>query len=127
MSLDIEEEAAALMRPVAEDTDWSNPNFRQAALNTLDFHGHLSHGVGMAVHDVWNYRDEALQTGVVLALDPQMWVPEEQLYIRVEDTVVVTESGCENLTSEVPLELDEMESLMGEVGLLQKLPPMMPK
>jgi len=127
MALEVEEEAAALMRPVAEDTDWSNPSFRRAALNTLEFHGHLSHGVGMAVHDVWNYREEALRPGVVFALDPQMWVQEEQLYFRVEDTVVVTETGCENLTSEVPLELDEIETLMGEVGLLQKLPPMMPK
>ena len=81
----------------------------------------------MAVHDVWKYREEPLRSGVVFALDPQMWVQEEQLYFRVEDTVVVTETGCENLTSEVPLELDEIETLMGEVGLLQKLPPMMPK
>jgi Xaa-Pro aminopeptidase len=51
---------------------------------------------------------------VVLALDPQMWIPEERRYIRVEDTVAVTEDGIENLTSAAPLELDEVEALMQE-------------
>ena len=124
MALEVEEEAAALMRPVVEDTPWSKASFRQAALNTLDFHGHLSHGVGMAVHDVWNYREEPLRPGVVFAVDPQMWDQQEQLYIRVEDTVVVTESGCENLTAAVPLELDDIENLMADPGLLQQVPPL---
>lgn len=41
-----------------------------------------------------------------------MWIPEECLYIRVEDTVVVTEDGIENLTAAAPLELDDVEALM---------------
>jgi len=61
--------------------------------------------------------------GVVFALDPQMWVPEEKLYIRVEDTVVVTEKGNENLTGLAPLELDVVEKLMREEGLLEHIPP----
>ena len=118
---EIENEAAQVMRPIAEKTNWSRPAFRKAALATLDFHGHLSHGVGMAVHDVWNYRQEPLKPGVVLALDPQMWVAEEELYIRVEDTVAITEDGFENLTAAAPLELDEVERLMQEPGLLERL------
>jgi Xaa-Pro aminopeptidase len=42
-----------------------------------------------------------------------MWVPSEQIYIRVEDTVVVTGTGVEVLTSGVPLELDEVEQQVG--------------
>jgi len=45
-----------------------------------------------------------------------MWIPEERLYIRVEDTIVVTEDGIENLTSGAPLELDEVEALMCDEG-----------
>ena len=123
MALEVEEEAAVVMRSVIEKTAWSKPSFREAALQTLEFHGHLSHGVGMAVHDVWNYREEPLREGVVLALDPQMWVREEELYIRVEDTVVVTATGIENLTAGVALELDEIEMLMKEEGLVQKVTP----
>jgi Xaa-Pro aminopeptidase len=45
-----------------------------------------------------------------------MWIPEERLYIRVEDTVVVTEDGIENLTSGTPLELGHVEALMRDKG-----------
>jgi Xaa-Pro aminopeptidase len=48
--------------------------------------------------------------------DPQMWVPEERLYVRVEDTVAVTSDGIENLTGFVPLELDAIEALLREAA-----------
>lgn len=105
-------EAADRMRPVVAATRWSKPAFEQAALRTLDFKGHLSHPVGMAVHDVGSYYGRPLEVGTVFALDPQMWIPEEKLYIRVEDTVVITESGLLNLTSAAPLELDNVERVM---------------
>jgi len=47
-----------------------------------------------------------------------MRVPEERLFIRVEDTVAVTDNGMENLTIDAPLELNDVESLMCETGLL---------
>ena len=53
-----------------------------------------------------------MQPGLVFALDPQMWVPEENLYIRVEDTIVITEEGFINMTSDAVFELDDVESLM---------------
>ena len=45
-------------------------------------------------------------------IDPQLRVPEENLYLRYEDTVVVTETGVENFTDFLPLELDDH----GEAG-----------
>nr|CAA9251713.1 hypothetical protein AVDCRST_MAG63-1961 [uncultured Armatimonadetes bacterium] len=117
-------EAADDMRPVIERTPFSKPIYEQAARRLLDFKGHLSHPVGMAVHDVGNYLDRPMEPGLVFALDPQMWVPEERLYIRVEDTVAVTETGVEVLTNAAPLELDAVEAVMREDGLLQKLPPL---
>jgi Xaa-Pro aminopeptidase len=82
----------------------------------------FTHGVGMAVHDGPRYQDEPLQPGIVFALDPQLWVPSEKLYIRVEDTVVVTENGAENLTPNCPHQLDDVERLMNEQGLIQSRP-----
>ncbi|MEO2023896.1 MAG: M24 family metallopeptidase, partial [Pirellulaceae bacterium] len=123
MAEDVENEAAEIMRPIVEQTVWSQDSFCKGAEATLEFRGHLSHGVGMAVHDVWNYRQEPLKPGVVLALDPQMWIQEQEIYIRVEDTVVVTEDGVENLTADAPLELDHVESVIQEHGMLQKFPP----
>jgi Xaa-Pro aminopeptidase len=110
----IQQEAAAEMAEVVEATSFSKPIYEDAARRALAFPYHMSHPVGMAVHDVGHYRGKPLQPGVVLALDPQMWIPEERRYIRVEDTVAVTEDGIENLTAGAPLELDEVEALMRE-------------
>jgi len=51
-----------------------------------------------------------------------MWVPEEKLYLRYEDTIVVTEDGNENFTDFLPSELDDLESLVREKGMLQSYP-----
>ena len=83
--------------------------------------GALSHMVGMAVHDVGSYRD-GLKPGHVFSIDPQLRVPEENLYLRFEDTIVVTETGFENFTHFIPMELDAMEAMVKEKGLVQKVP-----
>ncbi|MEQ8790944.1 MAG: Xaa-Pro peptidase family protein [Pirellulaceae bacterium] len=119
-------ETAAAMRPVIEAREFSRPSFRQAALDLLDFQGHMSHSVGMAVHDVGDYRDQPLCVGHVFAVDPQLWVRDERLYIRVEDTVVVTDDGCEVLTAAAPLELDDVEQTVRETGMLQRYPALQP-
>lgn len=124
-------EAAERLRPAVESRVWSKPIYREAALRLLASPRPLSHGVGMPVHESAGWEDRPLEPGLVFALDPELVVPEEQLYIRVEDTVVVTESGCENLTSDCPREIDEVEALLrdartGGGGLLQILPPVTP-
>jgi Xaa-Pro aminopeptidase len=105
-------EAAEEMRPIVESTPFSKPIYAEAARKALDFRGHLSHPVGMAVHDVGSYFSMPMQVGLVISIDPMLWVPEEKLYIRVEDTIVITETGYEVLTNQVPFEIDELEALM---------------
>lgn len=116
-------EAAEEMEPVITQTAFSQPIYEQAARRMLTFTGHLSHPVGMAVHDVGSYFERPLTPGLVFALDPQMWVPEERLYVRVEDTVAITTDGVEVLTDACPLEFDAVEALIGSEGLLQRFPP----
>ena len=55
-----------------------------------------------------------------------MWIPEEKLYIRVEDTLLITEGGFENLTEDAPLELDDVEAIVGTGGMVQQFPPVLP-
>jgi Xaa-Pro aminopeptidase len=76
----------------------------------------------VAVHDVGHYRGKELKPGMLFALYPEVRVPEERLYIRVKGTVVVTEEGVANLTREAPLELEDVEALMPEGGLLDQFP-----
>ena len=83
----------------------------------------FSHTVGMAVHDVGGYRNGPLRPGQVFSIDPQLRVRDENLYLRFEDTVVVTETGVENFTEFIPMELDAMERLVREKGVIQQVPP----
>ena len=72
----------------------------------------------MAVHDV-GVHDGSLVPGMVFTIEPQFRVPEEQIYIRLEDVILIKEDGAENLSGFVPMEMDAIEALMKEDGLLQ--------
>ena len=109
---EVHQRASRKGRALIETWCWSKPIYQQAALKVLDFGGHCSHTVGMAVHDSGQYFGKPMQPGLVFALDPQMWVPEEEVYIRVEDTIVITDDGFINVTATAALELDEVEALM---------------
>ena len=115
-------EAAKRMARVVDATRWEQPIFESAARRALEFPFHLSHPVGLAVHDAGHYRGKGLKPGVVLSVDPQLIIPEIRGYFRVEDTVVITENGIENYTESAPLELDEVESVMKQDGMLQAYP-----
>lgn len=110
------DEAVEQMKEVWANWEFSKDIYKEGARHTLEFRGHLSHPVGMAVHDDGRYHHRPLVPGTAFAVDPQMWIPEEKLYIRVEDTVVITGDGIENLTRGAPLELSDVEALMRDEG-----------
>ena len=106
-------EAAAEMREIVDATTWVRPAHAEAVRKALDWTGHCSHPVGMAVHDVGAYFEKPFEPGLVISLDPSLWVPGERLYIRVEDTGVVTADGFESFTGRAPLDLDAVEAAVG--------------
>jgi Xaa-Pro aminopeptidase len=100
------------------------------------------HWIGMDVHDVGDYRergaprDEAgalpwrtLQAGMTLTIEPGLYirpaegVPERywNIGIRIEDDAIVTPTGCELMTRDVPVAADEIEALMQEARAAQPL------
>jgi Xaa-Pro aminopeptidase len=86
--------------------------------------GCYNHPIGMATHDVMASMigpEEPLEAGFVFACDINMPV-SETLGIRIEDTVVITEDGYENLSEGLPRTVEEIEEFMREKGLLQKIP-----
>ncbi|WP_299182171.1 Xaa-Pro aminopeptidase [uncultured Neptuniibacter sp.] len=91
-----------------------------------DFYMHrIGHWLGMDVHDVGDYKVEnqwrPLEPGMVMTIEPGLYVAADNMDvdpcwrgigIRIEDDILITESGCEVLTAAVPKEIDEIEALM---------------
>lgn len=120
----IYDQARIAMEPVLQRTKFSKPVYEQAARKMLETGGGtLSHPVGLAVHDDGPYNRDVLKVGHVFSIDPQLWVPEETLYIRYEDVIVITETGYENFTDFLPTELNDLEKLVGQGGIGLKLQP----
>ena len=74
------------------------------------WHG-VSHHLGLDVHDVAN-KETPLKVGMVLTVEPGIYIPEWGFGMRLEDDVVVTEEGCHLLSTGIPREADEIEALM---------------
>jgi Xaa-Pro aminopeptidase len=88
----------------------------------LTFRGHLQHHVGMTVHDPGTIWGQPFREGQVFTVDPMMWIPEEKLYVRMEDTILVTKDGIENFTASLASTPDEIEAAMQGGGLLARVP-----
>lgn len=86
--------------------------------------GGYNHSIGLATHDVMGTfagADEVLQPGFVFACDIQLFRRDEQIGIRIEDTVAITETGHEVLSAGLPRTVAEIEALMKTDGILQIL------
>jgi len=73
-------------------------------------HG-LGHDIGLDVHDPGEYCGP-LQPGMVVTIEPGIYIPEEHLGVRIEDDVLITESGYKLLSERLPRDPDEIERIM---------------
>lgn len=75
------------------------------------YYHNVSHYLGLDVHDVGTYQ-VPLKEGVVLTIEPGIYVEEEAIGIRIEDNVLVTADGHRNLSRNIPKEASELEALI---------------
>jgi Xaa-Pro aminopeptidase len=76
----------------------------------------LGHSVGMEVHDVRN-PTATLEPGYIFTIEPQMTMEGGELSARLEDMILITETGYENMSVFVPVEIADIEKLMAQPGL----------
>jgi Xaa-Pro aminopeptidase len=83
---------------------------RAAGYRDYFTHG-LGHFVGLDVHDAGVYR-KPLQAGMVITIEPGIYIPEKSLGVRIEDEFLVTANGAKHLTSALPRDPDAVERMM---------------
>ena len=104
-------EEQLLLLKLIDQTDIKNQSPEWPAYKKYFMHG-TSHFLGLDTHDVglWN---EPIQAGMVFTCEPGIYIPQEGIGIRIEDDLVVQNSGEPfNLMRNIPIEAEEIEGLM---------------
>jgi Xaa-Pro aminopeptidase len=120
-------QAVVKMDRIVAGFRFSSQTNRQAAQEFVDRYRNntrnsLGHMVGLEVHDVQPPSD-VLLPGMIFTIEPALTVPGERVYIRLEDVILITEDGYENLSGFLPVEPDALERLMAETGRFENQPP----
>ncbi len=85
--------------------DAENPLYKQYFM-----HG-TSHSLGLDVHDVGSF-ETPMKEGMVFTCEPGIYIIEEGLGVRLENDILVTTNGPDDLMKKIPIEADEIEDLM---------------
>lgn len=88
----------------------SHPDSRGEVLTRYYPHG-VSHHLGLDVHDPGD-RARPLEPGMVITVEPGLYIPGENIGVRIEDDVLVTKDGYKLLTARLPRTPDEIEQIM---------------
>ena len=88
----------------------ANQDPKKPAYKKYFMHG-TSHFLGLDVHDVGSWT-KPIQAGMVFTVEPGIYIPDENLGIRLENDILITEDGFHDLMRNIPLEADEVEACM---------------
>jgi Xaa-Pro aminopeptidase len=127
-------DAVAKMDRILSTYTFTDPRIKDAATRFINRYRtstarSLGHTVGMEVHDVTR-RIDTLEPGQLFTIEPAMQIPELGIGIRLEDVILMTETGYENLSASLPVEIDAIEKVMAATatpGRSAAAPPARPR
>ena len=90
--------------------DVNNEDKENRAYRKYLYHG-ISHHLGLDVHDLGTFT-EPLKEGMVLTVEPGIYIEQEQMGIRIENNIWLTKTGNIDLMKNIPIEAEEIEGLM---------------
>jgi len=124
---DLLQEAGRKMQTIVTETGFRSAPVQAAAMAFANRYAKsasnsFGHSIGLEVHDVGRTRPPAgtpvtLVPGQLFTIEPALQVPELGLAMRLEDALLVTGTGYENLSASVPLEIEDIERVMTEPGI----------
>jgi len=91
-------------------TDIKNEDPDNRAYRKYLYHG-ISHHLGIDVHDLGT-KTEPIKAGMVLTVEPGIYIEEEQMGVRIENNIWITRNGNKDLMADIPITADEIENLM---------------
>ena len=80
-------------------------------INEFYYHG-IGHSLGLDTHDTNDKREYILEPGMVITCEPGLYIAEMGMGVRIEDDILVTENGPENLSPQIPKDIDVIEKRM---------------
>jgi Xaa-Pro aminopeptidase len=106
------EEATQLFLKIGllKKSDVKNEDPENRAYRKYLYHG-ISHHLGIDVHDLGT-RTEPIKAGMVFTVEPGIYIEQEQMGVRIENNVWITRSGNKDLMKNIPITVEEIESLM---------------
>ena len=103
-------EAELLQLGLISQSDIDGQDPKRPAYKKYFMHG-TSHHLGLDVHDLHN-RYDPVEAGMIFTCEPGIYIPEENMGIRLENDILVTENGPIDLMATMPVEVEEIEELM---------------
>ncbi|MBE6974024.1 MAG: M24 family metallopeptidase [Ruminococcaceae bacterium] len=86
---------------------------RKDGKTVRDYYYHsVSHHLGLDTHDICTERERTLRPGMVITVEPGLYIEEEGIGVRIENDVLITETGCEDLSAAIPRTVEQIEALM---------------